>query len=52
VREKRNAYGILVGMLGEKKLLGKHRHSWEDNIKMDVRENRMSWYGLDSSGLG
>jgi hypothetical protein len=32
--EKRNAYRILVG----KRPLGRHRHRWEDNIKIDLRE--------------
>jgi hypothetical protein len=26
-----------------KRELGRFRHRWEDNIKMDLRE----WYGLD-----
>jgi hypothetical protein len=29
--KKRNAYGILVG-----KSLGRPRHRWEDNIKVDL----------------
>jgi hypothetical protein len=33
-REKRNAYGVLVGRSGEKKLLGGLRCGWEINIKV------------------
>jgi hypothetical protein len=34
----RNAYRILVGKPEGKKLVGKPRRRWVDNIKMDVRE--------------
>jgi hypothetical protein len=34
----RNAYKILVRKLEGKKPLGRRRHRWEDNIKMEVRE--------------
>jgi hypothetical protein len=34
----RNAYKILVGKPTGKRPLGRHRHRWEDNIKMDLRE--------------
>jgi hypothetical protein len=37
-KEKRNAYGILVGKPEEKKTLGRRRRWWANNIKMDVRE--------------
>jgi hypothetical protein len=36
--DKRNAYKILVVKPEGKRSLGRHRHSWEDNIKMDIRE--------------
>jgi hypothetical protein len=42
---KRNAYRVLVGKPEKKKPLGKPRHRWEENIKMDVRE--MDWINLD-----
>jgi hypothetical protein len=29
---------ILVGRTEERRLLGRPRHRWEDNIKMDLRE--------------
>jgi hypothetical protein len=35
--EKRNTYRILVGKLEVKKPLGKPRHGWVDNIKIDLR---------------
>jgi hypothetical protein len=37
IGEKRNAYGILVGKPEGKRLLGRPRRRWEDNIKMDLR---------------
>jgi hypothetical protein len=45
--EKRNAYGILVGNPEGKRPLGRPRRRWEDNIKMDLKRDRMGWYGLD-----
>ena len=36
--------GVLVGRPEGKRTLGKHRHGWEDSIKMDLREVR--WTGL------
>jgi hypothetical protein len=35
MREKRNAYKILVGKLEAKRRLGRPRRRWENNIKMD-----------------
>jgi hypothetical protein len=36
--EKMNAYKILMGKPEEKRLLGRPRRRWVDNIKMDLRE--------------
>jgi hypothetical protein len=36
--EKRNAYRILIGNPEGKRPLGRPRHMWEDNIKMNLRE--------------
>jgi hypothetical protein len=36
--EIRNAYNILVGKPEGKRPLGRHRRSWEYNIRMDLRE--------------
>jgi hypothetical protein len=33
-----NAYRILVGKPEGKRLLGRPRRRWEDNIRMDLRE--------------
>jgi hypothetical protein len=38
MREKRNAYRILVGKPEEKRPLGRLRRMLLDNIKMDLRE--------------
>jgi hypothetical protein len=45
--EKRNAYRILVGMAEGKRPLGRPRHRWVGNIKIDLKRKRMGWYGLD-----
>ena len=34
----RNAYRVLVGKPESKRPLGRPRHKWEDNIKMDLKE--------------
>jgi hypothetical protein len=36
--EKRNAYRVFVGNPEGKRPLGRPRHRWVDNIKMDLRE--------------
>jgi hypothetical protein len=43
--EKRNAYRILVGKPEGKRLLGRPRRRWVDNIKMVLRE--IGWDGMD-----
>jgi hypothetical protein len=45
--EKRNAYRLLVGKPRDQ--LGRPRHGWVDNIKMDLGEiglGDMDWIGL------
>jgi hypothetical protein len=42
---KRNAYGILVGKPEGKRLLGRPRRRWVDNIKMDL--SGIGWNGMD-----
>jgi hypothetical protein len=47
--EKRYAYRILVGKLQVKRPLGRQRHRWVDNIKMDLREvggGGMDWFDM------
>ena len=44
--EGRGLYRVLVGKLEGKRPLGRPRHRWEDNIKMDLQEVRcggMDW---------
>ena len=36
--QSRNAYRVLVGKPDDKRPLGRPRHRWEDNNKMDLRE--------------
>jgi hypothetical protein len=45
MRETRNAYRILMGKPEGKRLLGRLRRRWVDNIKMDLRE--IGWDGMD-----
>jgi len=45
--EKRGAYRILVGKSEGKRPLGKPRHRWADNIKMDLQEVGREGHGLD-----
>jgi hypothetical protein len=44
MREGRGVYRVLVGRPKGKRPLGRPRHRWEDNIKMDFRE-----IGIDGS---
>jgi hypothetical protein len=43
--EKMNAYRILAGNPQGKRLLGRQRRRWMDNIKMDLRE--IGWDGVN-----
>jgi hypothetical protein len=43
--EKRGAYRILVGRLEGRRPLGRPRHRYEDNIKMDLQE--VGWVGMN-----
>jgi hypothetical protein len=45
MREKRNAYRILVGKAEGKRPLGRPRGRWVDSIKIDLRE--IGWDGMD-----
>jgi len=49
VGERRCVYRILVGKPDRKRPLGRPRHRWEDNIKMDLQEvgcGGMDWIEL------
>ena len=50
--ERRDVYRALVGKPEGKRPLGKHRRSWEDNIKVDLQEVGCGEYGLDRAGSG
>jgi hypothetical protein len=47
--EKSNAYMLLVGKPEGKRPLGRPRHRWMDNIRMDLLE--IGWGGVDWIGL-
>ena len=49
IGERRDAYRVLVLKLEGKRQLGKPRHRWENNIRMDLKEIR--WKGVDWSDL-
>jgi hypothetical protein len=44
--EKHNAYRILVEKPEGKRLLGRPRHRWVHNIKMNVRQDVVAWTGV------
>jgi hypothetical protein len=47
--EGKGIYGVLVGRPEGNRPLGRHRHRWEDNIKMDLWErgiNETNWIHL------
>ena len=49
MEESRSAFKILTGTPTEKRPLGKRRHRWEDNIRMDLEEigiNAGNWVDL------
>jgi hypothetical protein len=49
MREKRNVYRLLVGKPEGKRVLGRPRRRWRDNIKMDllvIGLNVVDWIGL------
>jgi hypothetical protein len=37
-REERNVYKVLMGKPEGKRPLGRPRHSWEDGVRMDLKE--------------
>jgi len=47
--EERGAYRFLVGRPEGKRPLGRHRHEWVDNIRMDLQEvgcGSVDWIAL------
>jgi hypothetical protein len=49
MREKRNAYRLLVGKPVGKRSLGRPRRRWVDNIRMDL--GGVGWDDVDWIGL-
>jgi len=47
--ERRSLYGVLVGRPQGKRQLGRSRHRWKGNIKMELQEVR--WGGMDWTDL-
>jgi hypothetical protein len=43
--ERRDVFKVLVGKTEGKRLLGRPRRRWEDNIKMDLQEMELG--GMD-----
>jgi len=50
--EGRGPYWVLVGRSEGKRPLGRPRHRWDNNIKMDLRGDRDRLGELDSAGSG
>ena len=48
--ERRAVYRVLMGKPEGKRPLGRPRHSWEDNINLDLQEVGCGGYGLDRAG--
>jgi hypothetical protein len=46
MRDKRNAYRILVGNPEGKRPLGRPTCRWVNNIKMDLKQEGVVWCGL------
>ena len=49
MEEDRSAFKILTGISAGKRTLGRPRHKWEDNIRMDLKEigiNSRNWVNL------
>jgi hypothetical protein len=44
--EKRDVYRVLVGKPAGKRLMGRPRRRWKDNIRMEVGCGGMEWIGL------
>ena len=52
--EGRGVYRVLVGKPEKKRPLGRPRHRWEDNIKMDLQEvgvwTGSNWLRIETGG--
>ena len=47
MRESKGAYRVSVAKPEGRRPLGRQRHRWEDNIKMDLREVGWGMYWMD-----
>jgi hypothetical protein len=45
--DRRDAYRVLVGISESKRLFGRPRRRWEDNINTDLQEEGMGEHGLE-----
>jgi len=50
--EGRSVYKVLVGRPEGKRVLGRSRRRWENNIKMDLKGSGIWGCGLDQAGSG
>jgi hypothetical protein len=50
MRENLDAYRGLMGKAKGKRLLGRPRRRWFDNIKIDLKKIEWDWYGLHFAG--
>jgi len=50
--DRRGVYRVLMRSPEEKRPLGRPRHRWEENIKMELQRSEIQKYGLDLSGSG
>jgi hypothetical protein len=50
--EKRNPYRVLVEKPERKRLVRRPRRRWVDSIKIDLKRDKMGWYGVDRSDSG
>jgi hypothetical protein len=49
MEKRKGAYTVLLGIPEGKTPLGRNRHKWEENIKMDLQE--VGWGSMDWSDL-
>ena len=49
MEDRRGSYGILVGKPEGKRVLGRHQHRWENNIRIELQE--VGWGGIDWIGV-
>jgi hypothetical protein len=51
--QERKVYKVLVGKPEGKRPLGRPRRTWEDGVRMDLRENGLGvWIGFDRLRTG